>query len=516
MITLTDMFCGAGGSSTGAIQVPGVEVKLAMNHWALAIETHNTNHPSTDHACADISAADPRFYPGSDILWASPECTNHSVARGKKRVDDSQLDLFGEALPDEAADRSRATMWDVPRFAERHRYKAIITENVVDAAKWVQFPAWLYAMELLGYEKKVVYLNSMHAQASGLPAPQSRDRMYVVFWLKGNRAPDLDKWTRPKAYCPTCDETVNALQGWKKSQPWGRYRSQYVWRCPNVKCRNSVVEPGWLPASSAIDWTIEGTRIGDRTRPLAPKTLARIQAGLDKFATAPFMHIQRGDFRNRGVAQPMPTLVAAPNSIGVVRPGSFTLEAAGNTFERRPGVRTWSTDDVLRTLHTTQSKALLVPVEGRVGKEAQSASDPMRTQTTRNETGLAFLSVMRGQSKNHPIDEPISTVSAGGIHHAFVTTLRGTNAPKSVVDPLDTFAANGNHHGLAEASSIDIDDCLFRMLEPHEIARGMAFTEGYKILGNKREQVRQAGNAVTPPAARDLISAVVESLAGAA
>jgi DNA (cytosine-5)-methyltransferase 1 len=516
MITLTDMFCGAGGSSTGAIQVPGVEVKLAMNHWALAIETHNTNHPSTDHACADISAADPRFYPGSDILWASPECTNHSVARGKKRVDDSQLDLFGEALPDEAADRSRATMWDVPRFAERHRYKAIITENVVDAAKWVQFPAWLYAMELLGYEKKVVYLNSMHAQAAGLPAPQSRDRMYVVFWLKGNRAPDLDKWTRPKAYCPTCDETVNALQGWKKAQPWGRYRSQYGWRCPNVKCRNSVVEPGWLPASSAIDWTIEGTRIGDRPKPLAPKTLARIQAGLDKFATEPFMHIQRGEFRNRAVAQPMPTLVAAPNSIGVVRPGSFTLEAAGNTFERRPGVRTWSTDDVLRTLHTTQSKALLVPVEGRVGKEAQPASDPMRTQTTRNETGLAFLSVMRGQSKNHSIDEPISTVSAGGIHHAFVTTLRGTNAPKSVVDPLDTFAANGTHHGLAEASSIDIDDCLFRMLEPHEIARGMAFTEGYTILGNKREQVRQAGNAVTPPAARDLISAVVESLVGAA
>ena len=521
MITLTDMFCGAGGSSTGAIQVPGVEVKLAMNHWALAIETHNTNHPSTDHACADISAADPRFYPGSDILWASPECTNHSVARGKKRVDDSQLDLFGEALPDEAADRSRATMWDVPRFAERHRYKAIITENVVDAAKWVQFPAWLYAMELLGYEKKVVYLNSMHAQAAGLPAPQSRDRMYVVFWLKGNRAPDLDKWTRPRAYCPTCDETVNALQGWKKSQPWGRYRSQYVWRCPNVKCRNSVVEPGWLPASSAIDWTIEGTRIGDRTRPLAPKTLARIQAGLDKFCGEDAFlmrhYTPRGGYAQMATSADasMPTLVAATTP-GFVVPGSFTLEAAGNTFERRPGVRTWSTDDVLRTLHTTQSKALLVPVEGRVGKEAQSASDPMRTQTTRNETGLAFLSVMRGQSKNHPIDEPISTVSAGGIHHAFVTTLRGTNAPKSVVDPLDTFAANGNHHGLAEASSIDIDDCLFRMLEPHEIARGMAFTEGYKILGNKREQVRQAGNAVTPPAARDLISAVVESLAGAA
>lgn len=59
-------------------------------------------------------------------------------------------------------------------------------------------------------------------------------------------------------------------------------------------------------------------------------------------------------------------------------------------------------------------------------------------------------------------------------------------------------------------------DCLFRMLEPREIANGMAFPEDYIILSNRRAQVRQAGNAVTPPAARDLISAVAESLAGVA
>ena len=41
----TDLFCGAGGSSTGAIQVPGVTVRMAANHWRLAVETHNTNHP---------------------------------------------------------------------------------------------------------------------------------------------------------------------------------------------------------------------------------------------------------------------------------------------------------------------------------------------------------------------------------------------------------------------------------------------------------------------------------------
>jgi len=49
MVTVTDGFCGAGGSSTGARNA-GAEVRMAINHWSLAIETHNTNHPETDNA----------------------------------------------------------------------------------------------------------------------------------------------------------------------------------------------------------------------------------------------------------------------------------------------------------------------------------------------------------------------------------------------------------------------------------------------------------------------------------
>ena len=115
MITMTDLFCGAGGSSTGAIQVPGVEVRAASNHWQLAVDTHNHNHPDAAHICADLSQIDPAYFPRTDILWASPECTNHSVARGKRR-ECATPDMFGDLLPDEAAERSRATMWDVPRF----------------------------------------------------------------------------------------------------------------------------------------------------------------------------------------------------------------------------------------------------------------------------------------------------------------------------------------------------------------------------------------------------------------
>lgn len=521
-LTATDMFCGAGGSSTGALEVPGVTIKTAMNHWARAIETHNANHPETDHVCADIQITDPRYIATSDILWASPECTNHSVAKGRKRVT-NQHDLFGDSIADEAADRSRATMWDVPRFAEWHKYKLIITENVVDAAKWVMFDAWLMAMSALGYEHHIVYMNSMHAQLGGLPAPQSRDRMYVMFWLKGNRRPNFDL-LMPLAHCQTCDETVRCVQSWKNpNYRWGRYKAQYVYRCPNTKCRNSIVEPGWLPAASAIDWKLRGQRIGDRAKPLVPKTMARIAAGLKRY---------------HGKAV----------SIDAVRGAEIISPVHSEPFQ---------------TQTTSYTRSLLVPVEGREGKQAQIASDPMRTQTTRNETGLLALPMIVNNvsgsdaSRTATALSPLRTLVGGGMHEsllaptgshllmeyygngqmhpvakaiptisttdrfAMVTTMRGTspehlaasNAPTT--DPFGTFSAGGQHHGITEWTVPEIEDCEFRMLEPYEISAGMAFPKSYIMTGNKREQVKQAGNAVTPPAARDLFIVAALSLSDA-
>ncbi|WP_284984253.1 DNA cytosine methyltransferase [Arthrobacter sp. efr-133-TYG-118] len=478
-LTITDMFCGAGGSSTGAIQNPGISVKTALNHWQKALDSHNANHPDTIHVQADIKETDPRYIGNSDILWASPECTNHSVAKGKKRIT-NQADLFGDTLPDEAADRSRATMWDVPRFAEVHHYRAIITENVVDAAKWVMFDAWLMAMTSLGYEHRIQYLNSMHAQHGGLPAPQSRDRMYVLFWKKGNKAPDVEKYFRPKAYCPSCDEVVDSMQVFKKAEQWGRYRAQYVYRCPKASCKNAVVEPGWLPASHAIDWSLRGERIGDRKKPLADKTLARIRAGLAKYGKEPV-------------------------SIDSVRGSQIISPVNTEPFQ---------------TQTTAYTRSLLVPVEGREGKEAARVSDALRTQTTRNETGLLtpprthMLMEYYGNGQMHATSKAIPTITTHD-RFAMITTLRGTNAPKDVGQPLDTFAANGLHHGLAEWKVPEVDDCEFRMLEPHEIKAGMAFPKEYIMLGNKREQVKMAGNAVTPPAARDLVACMAETLVAA-
>ncbi|QGH79200.1 DNA methylase [Mycobacterium phage Flathead] len=471
MLTLTDLFCGAGGSSTGATMVDGIEVKCAANHWQLAVDTHAENHPNTDHRCADLSQVDPRLFPRTDIGWFSPSCTKHSIAQGLKRLD-KQPDLFGETLPDAAAERSRATMWDVVRFSEYHHYQAVIVENVVDVYHWPPFQAWLAAMDSIGYAHHIVYLNSMHAQVFGPGAPQSRDRIYIVFWRQGNTAPDLKRVTRPEANCSTCGP-VRAMQVWKQPDraPWGRYRAQYVYRCPSVKCRNQIVEPVFRPAAEIIDWTLVGQRIGDRDKPLAAKTLSRIQAGIERY---------------------------------------------------------W--------------RPLLVPVEGREGKQSAPVDQAARTMTTRNETGLAFIAELRGGgSKHRPVSKPLATVTASGNHHGLVTTYYGNgavvpagsplptcttverhalltptggtwrNTPTSSDEPIPTRTTREND-GVAMGPTLDVNDVLFRMLEPREIARAMDFPAEYRILGNRREQVRQAGNAVTPPAARDLVGVVAESL----
>ena len=476
---MTDLFCGAGGSSTGATQVPGVTVRVASNHWNLAIDTHNTNHPDADHICADLSQIDPRLFPTSDILWASPSCTKHSVAQGKKRAD-AQPDLFGEVLPDAAAERSRATMWDVVRFAEYHAYEAVIVENVVEVTAWPPYRAWLAAMQSLGYRHQVVMLNSMHAQLLGDGAPQSRDRFYCVFWRDSNRAPDLHRVTRPHAVCPTCGP-VQAMQSWKNPDraPIGKYRAQYVYRCPNVACRNQVVEPIVRPAADIIDWTLTGTRLGDRAKPLADKTMARIRAGVDRYWRPLLVPVEGRDGK-----------VAVP------------------------------VDAPARTMTTRSETALLVPTGGTWRTDAAPTSAPFATRTTTETDGLAFVAELRGGgSVARRVSDPLATVTASGNHHALVmrnNSSKGDGAEMvtPATEPVRTITTAG-HQSLitAEQPTIDLDDVRFRMLEPGEIARAMDFPTDYAMLGTRREQVRLAGNAVTPPAARDLVHLVAESLA---
>lgn len=542
-LTVTDLFCGAGGSSSGAEAVAGVRVRMASNHWALAIETHNLNHPHADHDTADIAEVDPRRYPRTDLLWASPSCTFWSQARGEKRTfadDPTEPALFDlaatedaedelRALPEEAAERSRALMHDVPRFAEHHRYKAVIVENTPPLLTWWYFPKWIARMRALGYLHKVLTLNSAFAHQLGAPAPQLRDRVYVVFWQQRYPAPDFDRWTRPQAWCPRCEQVVTAMLAPKDPRkPYGSYGAQYWFRCPSTSCRYAIVHPYVLPAAAAIDWATAGQRIGDRARPLAVKTMARIEAGLRRYARPapePFIAIMRGQSKTRLTSDPLSTVSAGGGHHGLLVPvegrdGKAALPA------RRPH----------RTQTARNETGLLVPAGGTWNDDARPVSTPMRTRTTRETEGLLVLPVpqpaneapfallMRNNTPrgdaaqmSTPVTEPARTFTTAG-HQSlvwnpdFLLAYDTGLIRRTATSPLPTQTTVDGDALLQ--SAVNADDCLFRMLLPDEIKLGMAFPTAFRLLGNKTEQVRLCGNAVTPPVARDLIAAVVEAITG--
>jgi DNA (cytosine-5)-methyltransferase 1 len=535
--TVTDQFCGAGGSSQGAKQAleeigVGEEgIKLALNHWSLAIETHNTNFPKTLHDCTDISASDPRRYPPTDILITSPECTNHSLAKGKKIVK-AQMDLFASGKVDAAAERSRATMWDVPRFAEYHKYKVILVENVVDARKWVMFDSWLMAMHSLGYKHRCVYMNSQHAH----PTPQSRDRMYVVFWLKHLKEPDLD--FMPLAYCPKCGKDILAVQSWKNPKiRFGKYRQQYVYCCPHD---STVVEPYYHAAFNCIDWSDPGTRIGDRKKELSENTIRRIEFGLKKYGKEPYIfHAAYGkeargvvrstldpsftqttvatqaiivndqhstgiDCRVKSVAEQLSSIPTNPHFKLVSPPFIIKLEHSQRSNNVKPAT------DPMATQNTRHSSMLISNV--------RSTTDPLQTQTTTQ--GMGFVTISRGKSNTQQLTDPLNTVSAGGIHSGIVTNEAfksfihynyGQDTLSHITQPLGSCVTK-DRHSIISYDEPKLEDCLYRMLKPREIKVAMAFDNGYVILGNSRDQVKQLGNAVTPPAMKWLMSQVLKIL----
>jgi DNA (cytosine-5)-methyltransferase 1 len=234
---------------------------------------------------------------------------------------------------------------------------------------------------------------------------QNRNRLYLGYWLaKLGREPDWDKWLRPRAWCPTCDEMVDAVQAWKRPGldmgSYGPRYGQYVYRCPRRSCRHQAIEPDVLPAAVAIDRSLPpGQRIGERIDakgrpdPLQPATIARIQAWFDRHRQA------------RALLTPA---------------GGTWRDAATSVDEPMPTRTTRDTDGLV-------PPPLLVPTTSRDGVSAYPAGEPLRTQTCRQETALVqtpFVATLRGggsRYKAYGVDEPLTTFSAKGTHHGLVT-----------------------------------------------------------------------------------------------
>jgi len=274
-LTIADLFCGAGGTSTGAVQAAeslGYRVDLtAVNHWERAVETHSANHPEARHYCASVDSLNPRhlFSDGKlDVLWASPECTHHSRARGGKPM----------------LDQSRATAWCVTRWAEALLPSVVMVENVPEFLEWGP----------LGSNGKPIQANKRRTFLAWVETLRAIG--YTVDWKILCAADYGDPTTRRRLF-------VQAVRG----------RRRIVWPdATHSPDANLFGLPRWRSAADAvIDWSIPTKAISDRKKALAPKTMARINEGLARFRGSPVIVAMEHGGRSLSALDPLPTVTTA-------------------------------------------------------------------------------------------------------------------------------------------------------------------------------------------------------------
>ena len=403
MIRAADLFCGAGGASTGlvrACQALGLEVDLlAVNHWPTAVQTHSLNHPGVRHLCEAIDRVDPReAVPGGrlHLLLAGPECTHFSTARGGRPVNP----------------QSRASAWHILKWAQELYIDTILIENVPEFRTWGPiganhrplkskkghtYRAFLEALRSLGYTVEDRILN-----AADYGDPTTRRRLFIM----ARRGRHAVRWPAPshsRAGQPTL---------------FGKTKK-------------------WRAAREVIDWSVKGTSIFHRKKPLKPATLARIFAGLERFGgpdLQPFLVVLRNHAAGRSLDAPVPTVAAQGQHLGLAQPFLMHITHAGADD------RTRSVDEPIPTI-TTAKRGELAVVE------------PFLTKYT--STGQAYS-----------VDQPIDTI----------TTRDRFGLVQPVIDGY-------------------VLDIHFRMLQPHELAAATSFPRSYVFHGTREEVVKQIGNS---------------------
>lgn len=429
-IRAADLFCGAGGASTGlvrACQALGVELDLlAINHWPVAVDTHSTNHPGVRHLCESVERVDPReAVPGGrlDLLLAGPECTHFSTARGGRPVNP----------------QSRASAWHILKWAQELYIGTILIENVPEFRTWgpigangkplkskrgETYRAFLAALQSLGYRVEDRILNS-----ADYGDPTTRKRLFIMA-VRGGRPVRWPLPTHSRSGGPTLFGTT------KK----------------------------WRPAREVIDWSIAGKSIFTRKKPLKPATIARILAGLDKFGgpdLQPFLVVLRRNQDGKSIDGPVPTLTTSGANVGIAQP--FLMHITHGT----DADRTRSVDVPVPTI-TTAKRGELGLVEPFIigaggparGGKPRSVEQPMGTVLTREHKGVVQAFVLQQQSGGAPrsTDDPLPTIATDGaisVVEPFIVPHRHFDQERervdSIDDPLRTItAAAGRRFGLAQ------------------------------------------------------------------
>ena len=274
-----------------------------------------------------------------------------------------------------------------------------------------------------------------------------------------------------------------------------------------------------MAAREIIDWSLPGASIYDRKRPLSPKTMDRIAAGLRKYGIKSFIVPQHSSNGPRSTDDPAPTVTTTSRGVGFAEAFIISMEQGGHLR---------SINTPLNTVTTAKGGAH-APVQPFI--VSLSGTSPEHIEASANSLDHPLRAVRAGGTHHaiephllpqhqcgalRPVSQPAPTVvtsGAIGLVEAFLVNYYGTGHADSVDDPLASVTTKDRHALVRPVVTINGEryqlDVRFRMLQPHELAGAQGFLPGYKFTGNKTEQVKQIGNAVTRRLARAIVTASI-------
>lgn len=358
-----DLFAGGGGASEGIRLATGHAPLVAINHDQASIFMHATNHPGTMHLCESIFDVDPFLPHGQplDLLWASPDCTHFSRAKGGKP----------------RSKEIRGLAWVVVEWANKVRPRVIGLENVPEFTTWgpldddgrpikeragEEFKLFVETLVGIGYEVEWKVL-----VAADYGAPTTRKRLFMVARCDG-----LPIVWPPQTHGPGCAKPFRT-------------------------------------AAECIDWDIPCPSIFTRKRPLAEKTLARIAEGMKRYVIdteEPYLLSQEGGtlvpygIQTRNGERKGQT----PRTLDLGRPlntvtsqGSQGALVGAFLAKHYTGVIGQKLDKTIGTItakdHHSLVAAFLMKYYGAESGQHQSLSGPMHTVVSKARFGLVTVNI---------------------------------------------------------------------------------------------------------------------------
>ena len=542
-----DLFCGAGGTSTGVAKArlygkKCAKVVACVNHDANAIKSHQANHPDTLHFTEDIRTLElsplvkhldkmKSKYPDAlVVLWASLECTNFSKAKGGQPRD---------------AD-SRTLAEHLFRYIEAINPHFIQIENVEEFMCWGDL------------------------DANGKPVSKDQGRCYMR-WVRNVRsygydydyrilnAADFGAYTSRKRFFGQFAKTglpiVFPHQTYAKNGDEGGMFHQYK---------------KWKAVRDVLDLNEEGTSIFTKKKPLCEKTLERIYAGLIKFVAGgkkqheawilKYNSMNQQNHHNApSIEEPCPT-VAVQNRLGLVKLNFLSKQFSGDPMSKNLSVEqpagavtcvdhhafvtayfgngyNSSIEEPNPTVTTKERHALVsvdlnepmpdVPLDkvrlsshhfianeysggGQIGSIDTVNPAVLCIPKQKLVSAEQFLAnPFSFKSDGDSIDRPCFTLIArmDKMPPYLITTEQGNLA--IVISEEDTPMTRKIKEFMAMYGIIDIK---MRMLNIQELKRIMGFPEDYTLIGTQAEQKKFIGNAVEVNMSRVLCEALAEKL----